>query len=363
MMTASEPSPVLDISTCTALYGHTSAETAYIQPDYPYGRTLRCQRRVWVEYRKGYGMRFCTQTSDPKRSTLVLNNPKCCTYIPNNCLLLDPSNEHIHQYNLTPYPDSDQMGKFQTFWGLFYRRMDEFNQKQVDLMGMTLVRESHRRHRLNSVEPNTQPRVEVNIEWFYDRDSGLTNYIYAHQVGEGDPNALPVLSTQFSQDGALYNLLRADEITAEVQAQARAIVTWNIADYAKAHWCYAVLRGYRGFEHEGKPINDLVQQLEVLNRHTSITDADKDAYQKMRQVIWDAAERYWEGAVTARQDTIHGQYSLSTPKTLTWKGQTYEIPDEEQLEEWVSDSICETPDGDCVEPDHPDSWLSLLGLI
>ena len=105
------------------------------------------------------------------------------------------------------------------------------------------------------------------------------------------------------------------------------------------------------------------RQLEVLNRRANVSDANKAVYQKLRQVIWDAAERHWERAVTQRLDTVHGQYSLSKPKTLMWKGQTYEVPDEEQLEEWVNDCVCETPDGECVEPDHPDSWLSLLGLI
>jgi hypothetical protein len=42
----------------------------------------------------------------------------------------------------------------------------------------------------------------------------------------------------------------------------------------------------------------------------------------------------------------------------------YEIPSNEDIEEWVFDSICFTPAGDDeVEPDHPDSWLSLLNLI
>ena len=35
----------------------------------------------------------------------------------------------------------------------------------------------------------------------------------------------------------------------------------------------------------------------------------------------------------------------------------------EELEEWAGDSVCGTPDGGEVEPDHPDSWLMLLGLI
>lgn len=41
----------------------------------------------------------------------------------------------------------------------------------------------------------------------------------------------------------------------------------------------------------------------------------------------------------------------------------YEIPVNEDIEEWSFDSICFTPGDDEVEPDHPDSWLSILGLI
>jgi hypothetical protein len=54
---------------------------------------------------------------------------------------------------------------------------------------------------------------------------------------------------------------------------------------------------------------------------------------------------------------------LTLPQTITFKGHTYPVPSMEQIEEWVIDSVCETPEGDCVEPDHPDSWLSLLRLI
>ncbi|WP_038214787.1 hypothetical protein [Xenophilus azovorans] len=51
------------------------------------------------------------------------------------------------------------------------------------------------------------------------------------------------------------------------------------------------------------------------------------------------------------------------PATITWRGRVYDTPDFDQLEDWTFDSVCETPDGDTVEPDHPDSWLVLLGLI
>ncbi|HGM4991400.1 TPA: hypothetical protein ACKPYT_004681 [Pseudomonas aeruginosa] len=50
-------------------------------------------------------------------------------------------------------------------------------------------------------------------------------------------------------------------------------------------------------------------------------------------------------------------------QTITWNGQQYAVPSMAELEAMVFDSVCETPDGDTVEPDHPDSWLSILGLI
>ena len=41
----------------------------------------------------------------------------------------------------------------------------------------------------------------------------------------------------------------------------------------------------------------------------------------------------------------------------------YEVPSLEDIEEWSFDSICPTPDESEVEPDDPDSWLRLLGMI
>jgi hypothetical protein len=41
----------------------------------------------------------------------------------------------------------------------------------------------------------------------------------------------------------------------------------------------------------------------------------------------------------------------------------YNVPDNEDIEEWAFDSVAFTPDDEEVEPDHPDSWLSILGLI
>ncbi len=55
--------------------------------------------------------------------------------------------------------------------------------------------------------------------------------------------------------------------------------------------------------------------------------------------------------------------ALQLPESVTWKGDECTTPTEDEIEFWARDSVCETPDGDIVEPDHPDSWLSLLGLV
>ena len=55
-----------------------------------------------------------------------------------------------------------------------------------------------------------------------------------------------------------------------------------------------------------------------------------------------------------------GNYSAQDKEDLEgW----YDIPTNEEIEEWTFDSCCLTPCGDEVEPDHIDSWLSILRLI
>jgi hypothetical protein len=64
----------------TVLHGCTSAETAHVTEDYPYGRRLRCKRREWLEYKPKQGYRFVTQTTDPRQAGQVWNKPHASTY-------------------------------------------------------------------------------------------------------------------------------------------------------------------------------------------------------------------------------------------------------------------------------------------
>lgn len=79
------------------LHGHTSQETAYLQDDYPYGRQLRCQRRIWLEEAtKGAArgqFRFVTQTSNPKRNNDWNNKPHPSTYLDWAVLIRLPEKE------------------------------------------------------------------------------------------------------------------------------------------------------------------------------------------------------------------------------------------------------------------------------
>ena len=42
------------------------------------------------------------------------------------------------------------------------------------------------------------------------------------------------------------------------------------------------------------------------------------------------------------------------PKEVQWRGESYPTPSDDMIQFWVFDSVCETPEGDIVEPDHPD---------
>lgn len=65
------------------LFGHTSPETALVVEDYPYGFTLRCKIRYWLEFNGHKGFRFGSQTTNPKvTGSEFWNKPKYSTYAP-----------------------------------------------------------------------------------------------------------------------------------------------------------------------------------------------------------------------------------------------------------------------------------------
>lgn len=48
---------------------------------------------------------------------------------------------------------------------------------------------------------------------------------------------------------------------------------------------------------------------------------------------------------------------------MFWRGRWWQVPTLGEVEGWALDSLAETPDGRTVEPDHPESWPHLLGVV
>lgn len=113
------------------LSGHTSAETAYVVADYPYGFRLRCQIRYWVETKPGHGQRVVSQTTNPKVPGTVWNKPKTSTYSDLRVLFLD-ENGHVQNDALNFYADSAQVAVFAEQ----YRDalIDEWSQKTLRVL-------------------------------------------------------------------------------------------------------------------------------------------------------------------------------------------------------------------------------------
>lgn len=85
------------------LVGHVSPETAFVVADYPYGFKLRCQMRYWIESKPGYGQRFVSQTSNPKKPGLVWNKPKAGVYALVVVMYRDQDTGYVKHAVLTPY--------------------------------------------------------------------------------------------------------------------------------------------------------------------------------------------------------------------------------------------------------------------
>lgn len=90
---------------------HVSPETAYLVQDYPYGFRLRCKIRYWLEISKTKGVRFCSQTTNPKRGD-TWNKPKYSTYCKfGGAMFLNELN-HVVWTGVHEYMDLQEMIKW-----------------------------------------------------------------------------------------------------------------------------------------------------------------------------------------------------------------------------------------------------------
>jgi hypothetical protein len=93
------------------LKGHISPETAFLVDDYPYGYSLRCKIRYWLEYAPKRGFRFVSQTSNPKRGH-VWNKPKASTYARFGAAMFLDDKGHVQWSGLTEYCDGAEAKAF-----------------------------------------------------------------------------------------------------------------------------------------------------------------------------------------------------------------------------------------------------------
>lgn len=112
---------------------HNSPESAYVIQDYPYGFTLRCKMRVWVETAtKGSGkgrMRYCAQTTNPKIvDREVWNKPKCGNY---SDLIIMYFNEKGY-VEIASADGCDDPSRLVKFSETYYNDLDETQKKRLD---------------------------------------------------------------------------------------------------------------------------------------------------------------------------------------------------------------------------------------
>jgi hypothetical protein len=98
------------------LKGHTSADTAYVVNDYPYGFRLRCKIRYWIEYAPKRGFRFVSQTSNPKRGH-VWNAPKASTYARFGGAMFLNEEGHVTWAGLSEYSNGAEAKAFADTYG------------------------------------------------------------------------------------------------------------------------------------------------------------------------------------------------------------------------------------------------------
>ena len=106
------------------LNGHTSPETAFYVDSYPYSFNLRCTIRYWIETKKGYGMRFASQTTNPKANTFindvtgttsfVWNKPKYGVYSSLVIMTQDPTSGYVSNDGLHISAHHEMIMNFRT---------------------------------------------------------------------------------------------------------------------------------------------------------------------------------------------------------------------------------------------------------
>jgi len=123
---------------------HNSPESAYVINDYPFGRKLRCFKRVWVERTNKGSKKGCFRVMEqttkrevnyikdqyetaPVDKPELWNKPKAGRYGLLKILYIDPETGYVERSGLMEFPWNEHILKFNAMFGEY---LDEF-QKSI----------------------------------------------------------------------------------------------------------------------------------------------------------------------------------------------------------------------------------------
>lgn len=160
-----------------------SQETAYVQPDYPYSFRLRCERRCWIETKKGHGYRFVTQTSNPKRPGMW-NKPKAGVYHTLALLTLTEEGENAGHVDIHVASFYDGVEKLDAFEARFGEHFTETNRKTMQLL--RAADRASKRVTYTIVEPSAEGE-EAEPPQTREEQSRMFRSVVLDELRKGDP--------------------------------------------------------------------------------------------------------------------------------------------------------------------------------
>lgn len=165
----------------TPLYGHETAETAFVVEDYPYGYRLRCKIRYWIEYKPGKGYRYMSQTTNPKADHRW-NKPKAGVYHLVAMAMYKDASGHVHYSCASEYTSAEAFLAFvKQFAGGYQHkaRLAEWASRKADYLNLLIDRKI-----VWTINGIPKPESEADIER-YKAERLL--WLKAKQIADGSP--------------------------------------------------------------------------------------------------------------------------------------------------------------------------------
>lgn len=144
------------------IHGHTSPETAYVFEDWPSGFRGRVKRRVFLEFKKGKGFRYVSQTTNFVDSD-DWNKPHASTYSEVGVMVWakcdkSPTGETLTWTGLSLYDNAEKVAKFEKNYAEAIAA-DENVRKQLAGIKLTL-RIQEGRSKLNRIFENAVKHLD-----------------------------------------------------------------------------------------------------------------------------------------------------------------------------------------------------------